>query len=86
MTLLAFEGISKLAEERAREQEEFKRFAELARKIFESHQLGILERELVHRLVEQGATRSVASACADELLSGGIARKNWTSGLLTHVN
>lgn len=85
MSMLSMEGIGKLANERARELQDLDRFVQEALDLFEASPDGIRERSLIDTLVDRGASISVASACADELISGGVARKNWSTGLLTHV-
>lgn len=84
MTLLAAEGIGRLAREHETERAAFDRALQMAIDLFESNPGGMPERDLVETLVTGGVSRSVASACADELLSGGLAQKNWQTGFLTH--
>lgn len=84
MSILAIEGITRLARERDEEQRQFELFSQEARHFFDLHADGVGEGEIVAHLMSKGASRSVASACADELLSGGLARKNWTTGHLSH--
>lgn len=86
MTLLAMDGVGRLARERENERRIFDKARKDARVYFDEHPDGVLERDLVGFLVKHGASRSIASACADELLSQGLAKKNWTNGMLTHVS
>jgi hypothetical protein len=86
MTLLAMEGVGKLAREWTRDRADLDQVIQSALDVFESHPDGMPERALIQVLVDNGASPSVASASADELISGGVARKDWVTGVLTHVH
>lgn len=82
MTLLAVEGISRLVRYRESERAVWTRALQAALDVFGRRPDGMLERDLVEELVDQGYPRSVAAGCANELRSGGVAVKDWQTGFL----
>lgn len=87
MTLLASEGVRRLADERRAEQTQLEDAQQRAISVVTEAAHGIPERDLVQTLMsELTVDRSVASSAADYLLAIGVARKDWVTGLLTQVS
>lgn len=82
MTLLALAGMDRLTKQRDAERRAYDVAVQKALNIFSQSVRGLPERELVEALVADGIDRSLASASADELVSGGAALKDWQTGFL----
>ena len=86
MTLLASEGVQRLVDERKAKRSELERAQKCAESVIERADQGILERDLIAKLMEDAeVSRSVASSAADYLRAIGAVQKNWATGLLTHI-
>lgn len=85
MTLLAAQGIRRLAQEQKERRKLTQQVFERAVDLFDSRPDGITETDLVDMLESEGFSLSLASSGVDGLRSSGRAQKDWKTGFLSHV-
>ncbi|MGO4452548.1 hypothetical protein [Arthrobacter sp. RAF14] len=85
MTLLAAQGISRLATEQIEYRKQVEDAKERVERIFNERKEGILEGELIAALTNENVPYSIAVAAADWLTSAGIAKKNFRTGIVSRT-